>query len=184
MPRLIHLNGPPGIGKSTLARRYVDDHPLAFCLDIDSIRGLLGDWEEHPEESGQLARRMALAMAREHLSTGHDVIVPQLVARAGFVQQLAALASEAGAAFYEVVLLDEPVAAMARFGARAADPTWAIHHEQAARQIRRFGGFRVIYDALVASLPNLQDAVAITTAAGQIEAAYQALLATMYPIDP
>jgi 2-phosphoglycerate kinase len=40
--RLILLNGPPGIGKSTLAQRYVDDHPLALNLDIDSVRRLLG----------------------------------------------------------------------------------------------------------------------------------------------
>ena len=68
MPRLVHLNGPPGIGKSTLARRYVADRPLAFCLDIDGFRRLIGGWAEHPEQSGQLARRMALAMAREHIT--------------------------------------------------------------------------------------------------------------------
>jgi guanylate kinase len=26
MPRLIHLNGPSRVGKTTLARRYVDEH--------------------------------------------------------------------------------------------------------------------------------------------------------------
>ena len=71
----MHLNGPPGIGKSTLARRYVHDHPLAFCLDIDGFRGLIGRWDEQEQESGRLARRMALAMAREHLSNGQDVVV-------------------------------------------------------------------------------------------------------------
>jgi len=49
--RLVHLNGPPSIGKSTLAQRYVDDHPLAFCLDIDGFRRLIGRWEEHPTRS-------------------------------------------------------------------------------------------------------------------------------------
>ena len=33
MPRLIVLNGSPGIGKSTLARRYVEEHPLTLCLE-------------------------------------------------------------------------------------------------------------------------------------------------------
>lgn len=179
MPRLVHLNGPPGIGKSTLARRYVEDHPLALCLDIDSFRRLLGRWEQHPEQSGRLARRMALAMAREHLATSHDVIVPQFVVRNAFVQQLADVASDVGAAFFEVLLLDEPQAALARFEARATDPTWAEHHNEAARHIRAAGGFRVMYDLLVHNLPTMAKAVTITTAAGEIEAAYQALLAIL-----
>jgi predicted kinase len=83
MPRLVHLNGPPGIGKSTLARRYVDDHPLAFCLDIDAFRRLIGRWDEYEEQSGLLARAMAIEMATTHLSAGYDVVVPQYVARAG-----------------------------------------------------------------------------------------------------
>src|SRR3954451_25050594 len=115
MPRLVHLNGPPGIGKSTLARLYVRDHPLSCCLDIDSFRRLIGGWDVHPEESGQLARQMALAMAREHLGSGHDVVLPQFVARPEFVSRLSGVATEAGADFFEVVLLDEPGPASARF---------------------------------------------------------------------
>ncbi|MEJ7706101.1 MAG: hypothetical protein WKF82_13395 [Nocardioidaceae bacterium] len=42
MPRLIHLNGPPGIGKSTLAQWYVDNHPGVLNLDIDQVRCLIG----------------------------------------------------------------------------------------------------------------------------------------------
>src|SRR5680860_739144 len=34
MPRLIHLNGPSRVGKSTLARRYVDAHPWTLALDL------------------------------------------------------------------------------------------------------------------------------------------------------
>ena len=48
--RLVLLNGPPGVGSSTLARRYLAAHPLAFCLDIDGMRRLLGQWQELPQE--------------------------------------------------------------------------------------------------------------------------------------
>ncbi|MGH3461807.1 MAG: AAA family ATPase [Kribbellaceae bacterium] len=40
VPRLIVLNGPPGCGKSTIARRYAADHPLALALDVDTVRAL------------------------------------------------------------------------------------------------------------------------------------------------
>ena len=36
--RLIVINGPPECGKSMLARRYTDEHPLALNLDIDVLR--------------------------------------------------------------------------------------------------------------------------------------------------
>ena len=36
--RLILLNGPPGIGKSTIAGRFVADHPETMLLDLDADR--------------------------------------------------------------------------------------------------------------------------------------------------
>src|SRR3954471_20011330 len=179
MPRLVHLNGPPGIGKSTLARRYVAEHPLAFCLDIDGFRRLIGQWDAHPEESGQLGRRMALAMAHVHLSSGHDVIVPQFVARPEFVSQLHEAATQAGAQFREIVLLDDREAAMARFEARAADADWATHHEEAAHMIGASGGFHTMYEALISVLDQLPDPVTITTTAEDIDSAYRSLVAAV-----
>lgn len=41
---LLHLNGPPGIGKSTIARRYADEHPGVLNCDIDFLRTLIGGW--------------------------------------------------------------------------------------------------------------------------------------------
>src|SRR3954451_18978014 len=179
MPRLVHLNGPPGIGKSTLARRYVDDHPLAFCLDVDGFRRLIGRWDAHPAESGQLARRMALAMAQEHLGSGHDVVLPQFVTRAEFVSRLSEVATQAGADFFEVVLLDELGPASARFEARAGDSDWALHHEEAARMIGDSGGFTAMYDALIGVLDQLPAPITIATAAEDIDGAYRSLIAAV-----
>ena len=46
VPRLILLNGPPAVGKSTLAQRYADEHPPALNLDIGRIRSMLGRWRD------------------------------------------------------------------------------------------------------------------------------------------
>ena len=56
MTRLILLNGPPGIGKSTIGIRYATAHPLAFCLDVDLVRRSIGGWMDHPAESGLLSK--------------------------------------------------------------------------------------------------------------------------------
>lgn len=167
VPRLVHLNGPPGIGKSTLARRYVDGHPLAFCLDIGGFRSLIGRWEEQEQEAGRLARRLALAMAREHLSSVHDVVVPQLVAKPEFVTATHDLAAEVGAQFYEVVLLADRDQAAARFEASSTDAAWAAHHATASRMLAASGGYAEMYDRVAAVIPQLPHAVVITTVTGE-----------------
>jgi predicted kinase len=102
MAALILINGPPAVGKSTLARRYVDDHPLALNVEIDALRVSLGRWRER-EESKRLAWDLALALAETHLRAGYDVVVPQLVGRTGRVERFATLARGLGAAFVEIV---------------------------------------------------------------------------------
>ena len=84
MPRLIVLNGPPAAGKSTLARRWADEHPLALALNVDVLREMLGGWRADPHAAGLFARDMAVAAAGVHLAAGYDVLVPQLLARQEF----------------------------------------------------------------------------------------------------
>lgn len=102
---LVLLNGPPSVGKSTIAELYVSERSLALKLDIDVVRGLLGRWIEQPLDAGLLARDIARAMAVATLRAGHDVIVPQYVARVEFIDELAATAAECEATFVEVVLM-------------------------------------------------------------------------------
>lgn len=130
-PLLLLLNGPPAAGKSTLARRYAADHPLTLVLDVDLIRRTIGGWQDHPQESGLLARAAALAAARAHLDAGHDVVVPQLLARPGFAEQLEAPARELGAAFAEIVLELPADVAVRRFVRRTIDSSNPVHHEAA-----------------------------------------------------
>jgi predicted ABC-type ATPase len=73
--RLIHLNGPPGIGKSTIASAFADRHPGVLNLDIDRVAAMIAGWGDSFGGSFEAGRLLAAAMARVHLASSHDVIM-------------------------------------------------------------------------------------------------------------
>ena len=105
MPRLIHLNGLSRVGKSTLARRYVDEHPGTLALDLDVLAGLVGGWREDFSSAFGIARSHGRALATRHLREGYDVVLPQLVTSHDRGPGFEDAAREAGAAYIEVALL-------------------------------------------------------------------------------
>jgi predicted kinase len=134
MALLIHLNGLPGVGKSTLARLYADEHLLALNLDVDLLRRALGRWQTHPTDSGIQARRLAIAAIGAHLREGFDVIVPQFLAKADFLIDLEDVATETGSRFIEVVVAAALNTVKRRFQERtdlAVDP----QHVEAAQMM-------------------------------------------------
>jgi predicted kinase len=164
VPRLIVLNGPPGCGKSTLARRYVEDHPLALNLDIDRVRDLIGAWRIEPHAAGLLARAVALAAARTHLAAGHDVVIPQFLGRPTFLEQVTELAAETGATFHEIVLLDDRDNAIRRFTDRPTSER--VEPVELAE----------MYDRLLAIVASRPGVKVVRSVEGEVDRAYQDFL--------
>ena len=175
--RLLHLNGPPGIGKSTLARRYAAEHPGVLLLDVDVVSTLLPGLSFR--ESGPVRRPLALAMASAHLSAGRDVVLPQFLARVSEIERFEAAATSVGASFVEVMVTDERDNAVARFDRRGADDDDDPWHEQVREVVLEMGGddyLRDMYDALAGVLAERSSYVVVRSVEGELDATYEALL--------
>lgn len=140
MARLIHLNGPPGIGKSTLARRYVDEHAGVLNCDVDVLRTLVGGWQADFNAAGALIRPAALAMISAYLGQGRDVVFPQMLVDPGEVARFEGCAHQVGAQFVECMLMDTQAAAVERFHRRGQDGADDPWHTQVRTIVDQLGG--------------------------------------------
>lgn len=177
MPRLIHLNGPPGVGKSTVAERYTADHPGTLLADIDVLRTRIGGWTDDFEGAGELARPIAHAMIGAHLSGGNDVVMPQFLSDAEEVADFERVAAGAGGRFIEIALLADADIVVQRFRQRRS-----TSDDRLSTVISAFvdgaGGepyLRKLHEEFMASLAERPDARVVQSEPGDEQATYQAV---------
>lgn len=117
---LLLINGPAGIGKSVIAKRYIDMHPLALIVNGDELVGAMGKWQDNEYDARQLSVELTKTMVDTHLSAGHDVVVPLLLMQPEEAVALEEIARTHGATFFECALTapkEEAVDRMLRKGA-------------------------------------------------------------------
>ena len=184
MATLILLNGPPGVGKSTLAARYADLHPPTLNLDIDSLHYLIGGWRALGAQVHDLLRPLALAMAHTHLAGGNDVIVPQYVADPHAVAAFELLAHRNESTFREIVLMPARNEAIRRFTERPDDTEWAAHNR---RLVAALGGdefLGVMHDRLADHLRRRPHAIPLAPRCGAVDDTYADLLRALDQPSP
>jgi hypothetical protein len=177
MPRLIHLNGPSRVGKSTLARRYADEHPGTLALDLDVLAGLIGGWKEDFPSALEMARSHGREVAVRHLRSGRDVILPQLVTVYDDDPDPAfeEAARTTGATYVQVALLIDDREGLQRL--RSKCPTTEVDaHVQAALEDAESDLLLRIRAHLAEYLTQRPDTIRIDTTNMGEEASYACLL--------
>ena len=175
-PLVLHLNGAPGVGKSTLAKRWADAHPGTLLLDPDALRTWVSGWRDQFVETGARIRPVALAMLSAYVADGGPVVLAQLLADEGELARFESTAVDAGGEFVEVFLEADDVAE--RFWSRRADEPWleAVHALVTESGPDHLDQYVARLAALASRRPG---AIRLPTRAGQIEAAYDALAAAV-----
>ncbi|MEV4316126.1 AAA family ATPase [Actinocrispum sp. NPDC049592] len=177
MAKLVHLNGPPSIGKSTLSALYVDRHVGALNLNVDALHLLVGGWQDESTDTWQVVWPLVRAMAATQLDGGGDVVLPHYFGRVEEITEFEKLAREHGAGFHEVVLLDDRAAAIERFDRRARDsndPWIQYHHGRVGPE--RLGR---MYDDLMEVVRQRSGAVVVRSVLGAVEETYELLMAAL-----
>ena len=174
MARLIHLNGPPGIGKSTLSALFADRNPGTLNLDVDFLHRLVGGWQDPRTDTWQVVFPLVHAMAATHLGGGHDVVLPQYHARLDEIAVFEDLARAHGAAFREVFLLADRETSVERFDHRGRESTdpFVRHHHRLVDPVR----LGAMHDDLLAVVRRYPDAVVVPAATGAVEETYALLV--------
>jgi hypothetical protein len=179
---LLHLNGPPGIGKSTIARRYADEHPGVLNCDIDVLRTLIGGWSDDFPKAGSLIRPAALGMVEGYLASGQNVVLPQLLIHPAEISLFEACAVRTNAQFIERLLMDDRERSVARFNRRGEPDPNNPWHSQVQAIVAAQGGddaLRKRHSALQALPDQRPDAMLIQSAEGDVEVTYQRLVASL-----
>ena len=102
--KLILINGPTGIGKSTTAQKIHQAYPLSFLVDIDALRRYISGYREYKDESKQLSLLVSESIVATYLRCGHDVIIDKVFIDTQTVERFVELGKKYEADVREFVL--------------------------------------------------------------------------------
>ena len=102
--KIIIINGPTGIGKSTISSMVHQDLPLSFLLSIDEQRRYISHYRENRIESRDLARNLALGIIDNYLQTGNDIIIDAVITDIKFIEKIVQIGPKHNSKIFEFIL--------------------------------------------------------------------------------
>jgi predicted kinase len=170
-PKLVLLYGAAGVGKTTIASRYINEHPFALGVDGDELIVMIGQWLANEEAARRQVFEFTKAMAAIHLKSGHDVLLPYLPTDAVRLQIFEELAGQMDADFIEIELFVDKGEAVRRlmrrgsWGEKGTSPLTAAD----------LPIIESLYDTMQAALSTRNAVQKVSSPDGEIDAVYQSV---------
>ena len=144
--KFIIINGPCGVGKSTLGQGIHESIPLSVFVDIDEVRRSISDYREYRTESGFLAFELALGIAERAMENGSTVIIDKIrfdypQAPKDYLQEFITLANKYDAQTFEFILRADKEIVLDRITMRGLDKNSLLtmdRAEQFCDEIEKF----------------------------------------------
>lgn len=111
---LIIINGPCGVGKSTIAQKLHESMPLSYLLDVDAVSRNISGYRKYKEERWELTQAVVVATLEAVLSTGRDCIVEKMIYAPETLDRYRKIAKRYGANVKEFILWATKSAVMKR----------------------------------------------------------------------
>lgn len=170
------MNGFAGVGKSTIAKRYIDEHPLALDIEGDRIIVMLGQWQKFEDDARKHIFELTKAMASTHLKFGNDVILTYLLTNAEHAAAFETLAHEHGADFFEILLTAEKADAIGRLMERGL---WGEEGTEPLTE-KDLPTIEALYDAMIIETAKRPNTKSVPVLKGDIDHTYQAVLEAIH----
>ena len=124
MKRLIVINGPAGVGKSTVGNLIHDEQKPSYLLDGDDIRRYLNNYHEFPREGRTLRNKQIISMLDVLLAEDLTVVLVMLHTDNVMLDKYVNLGIKHGAEINEVFLwVQNKETLLDRFSKRDSGPT-------------------------------------------------------------
>jgi len=129
--KFIILNGPAGVGKSTLSENLNQAMPFSYHLRLDAIRRHIGDFKNNVAESTELAFEIGLKIADMFLTRGFDVIFDKGLRDEAQIEEMILFAKKYNAEVFEITLWADKETVLSRVQARGFKPYMLLTMEKA-----------------------------------------------------
>lgn len=168
-PKLILLYGFASSGKTTLAKRYIDEHPLSIAIEGDEIIGMMGQWRAYEEKARNMVFEHTKSIVRNQLTAGYDALLPYLLTDSTQVEAFEEIANEYNASFLEIYIKIEKEDAISRLLERG---TWG---EEGSPQLTEADLPEItgLYETMEKAMNERKDVKTIIPEVGDIEGTYQ-----------
>lgn len=172
--KLIILNGPSGVGKSSVAVRLHREISSSVLIEVDEVRRtLMPDYRERREESHRLAYEHTADAIEGAFKKGHDVIIDKAILDAQVIDSFIEIGRKHGAEIYEFLLFADEVTVRSRADSRG-------YHSGGLLTSKRVGELWQMADKLRS---QRTDAIVIDTALSNSEEVFNAVKEVVMSAD-